>query len=164
MNRKERLLQQIKEAFDGVDRVGAISMHEATALDDYASAAERVKARELDTDTCWQEVPDEHIARHYSIFSFLDVKGHVYYAPAYMSWLVRVGYDTDSNSTESAQFAFNPWGKHQGGTHHKPHDMFTEPQCKAIAAYLLYVYEVLDEGSCCSTAKPYLERYWASYL
>jgi hypothetical protein len=164
MNRKIALLGQIESAFDGVDRKGAISLHEATSIDDYASENERLAARALDTDFRWQDVPDLAIATNSSVFSFLDIKGHIYYAPAYMAWLVRTGYDTLSNSAECAQSAFDPWGKHENGTRHKPHDMFTPEQCKAIAAYLLYVYEVLDQKSHYSTARGYLNEYWSNYL
>lgn len=164
MDRQAALLQQIHEAFDGVGRDDGITLHEATAIDNYACASARQAARNLDKESRWQDVPDQHIAQNDSVFSFLDIKGHVYYAPAYMSWLIRTGYDTQSNSVESAQSAFNPWGKVEAGRRHKPHDMFSQRQCQAIAAYLLYVHEVLDQGAGCSTAKPFLDQYWDRYL
>lgn len=164
LERKEQLLKQIRLAFSAVERGDAISLHEASAIDDYASEPERKSARLKDIDRHWTEVPDEHISENHSVFSFLDIKGHLYYAPAYMSWLIRTGYDTSSNSAESAQFAFDPWGKVEGGHHYRPHEIFTETQCKCIAQYLAYIYEVLDEESCCSTAKEYLDAYWEKFL
>lgn len=160
----KQLLSLIQQAFADVTRGDGISLHEATAIDDYASEAERRIARAKDVDTHWSQVPDEHIARHDTVFSFLDIKGHVYYAPAFMSWLVRTGYGTPSNSVDSAQYAFNPWGKHEGGARRLPHDMFTAEQCACIAQYLLYIDEVLDEGSACSTAREYLDSYWRRFL
>jgi hypothetical protein len=164
MDRKAHLLEQIHEAFGDVQLRGGVTLHEATAIDDYASDEGRQAARQLDSAQRWQDVPDEHIARHYSVFSFLDVKGHVFYAPAYMCWLLRTGYDTPSNSVDAALFAFDSWGKHERGTHYKPEDMFSPAQCRVIAQYLLYVYEVLDEKSCCSLAKEPLDNYWSKYL
>lgn len=161
---KEQLLIQIQRAFGKVTRSDGISLHEATAIDDYASDAIRKAARLKDVDTHWSEVPDEHIAANYSVFSFLDIKGHVYYAPAYMSWLVRTGYDTQSNSVECAQYAFDPRGKYEGNRRYTPDEMFTPEQCACIAQYLLYIYEVLDGDSCCSTAKEYLDSYWSKFL
>ena len=159
-----QLLSLIQQAFAGVRRGDGVSLHEATAIDDYASDSERRAARAKDLDTHWSQVPDEDIARHDTVFSFLDIKGHVYYAPAFMSWLVRTGYNTPSNSVESAQHAFNPWGKHEGGKRWLPHEMFTTEQCACIAQYLLYIDEVLDEGSCCSTAREHLDSYWHRFL
>lgn len=161
---KESLLRQIQTAFANIDREGAVSLHEATAIDDYASAEVRSAARLKDTDLHWSEVPDEHIASNSSVFSFLDIKGHVYYAPAFMSWLIRTGYSTPSNSVESAQFAFDPWGKIEGGHRYRPHEMFSPEQCACIAQYLLYVYQVLDVESGCSTAKEFLDGYWHRFL
>ena len=163
MDRKARLLDQIHEAFGSVQLGDGVTLHEATAIDDYATPAQRQAARQLDTARRWQDVPDEHIAKHCSVFSFLDVKGHVFYTPAYMCWLLRTGYDTPSNSTEAAHAALNPWGKHEGGRQLKPHDMFSPAQCQAIAQYLLYIYEVLDEEGLSSVKEP-LDRYWSQYL
>ena len=161
---KEHLLSQIQSAFSNVTRDGGISLHEATAIDNYALEPERKTARLKDIDSHWTCVPDEHIATNDTVFSFLDIKGHVYYAPAYMSWLLRTGYDTQSNSVECAQYAFNPWGKYEGNHHYSPQEMFTPEQCACIAQYLLYIYEVLDEKSSCSTAKEYLESFWSKFL
>lgn len=161
---KEQLVRQIQRAFASVTRSNGISLHEAAAIDDYASDAIRKAARLKDVDTHWSEVPDEHIAANDSVFSFLDIKGHVYYAPAYMLWLLRAGYDTPSNSVEGAQSAFNPWGKYEGNRRYRPNEMFTPEQCTCIAQYLLYIYEVLDDDSCCSTAKEYLDSYWSRFL
>jgi len=164
MDRKAYILALIEQAFDGVSREGGVSLHEASAIDDGASSAERLVARMKDVDARWQDVPDEHIARSESVFSFVDIKGHVYYAPAYMSWLVRTGYDTESNSVDSAQYAFNPWGKHEAQRRYRPHDMFTPEQCHCIAQYLLYVNDVLDAGTCAATAQEYLDAYWSRCL
>ena len=163
MDRRDRLLQLIHEAFGDVRLGDGVTLHEATAIDDDATPAQRQAARQLDTAKRWQDVPDEHIARNYSVFSFLDVKGHVFYAPAYMCWLLRTGYDTDSNSIDAARSAFDPWGKHENGRHLKPHDMFSPAQCQAIAQYLLYVYEVFDEEGWSQVKEP-LDRYWSQYL
>jgi len=109
-------------------------------------------------------VPDADIAANDAVFSILDLKGHVYYAPTYMVWFIRTGYDTDSNSVEAAQRAFNPWGKTEGGRRYRPHEMFSPEQCACIAQYLHYVDEVLDGTSGGSTAREYLDAYWAQFL
>ncbi|WP_374673276.1 DUF6714 family protein [Ideonella sp.] len=161
---QEDMLRRIRRAFADVRRGEGISLHEAVAIDDHASPAQREAARRLDTDRHWSEVPDAHIASHASVFSFLDLRGHVYYAPAYMSWMVRHGHTTESNSVEAAENAFHPWGKWEDGRRHLPDEMFSAAQCACIAQYLQYVYEVIDERWCFSTAKEYLDAYWHRYL
>lgn len=163
MDRRDRILQLIHEAFGDVQLGDGVTLHEATAIDEYASPAERRAARRLDTAERWQDVPDEHIARNDAVFSYLGIKGHVFYAPAYMCWLLRTGYATDSNSTAAAQQAFHPWGVLHEGIYRKHHDVYTPAQCRAIAQYLLYVYEVLDEEGCSLVKEP-LDRYWSQYL
>ncbi|MDR7335732.1 GNAT family N-acetyltransferase [Roseateles asaccharophilus] len=165
MDRRQAVLDQIHAAFDGVQRGDGTSLRESQVIDDHGSHEERQAARALDTDTRWQDVPDDLIAKHYSAFSFVDLAGHVYYAPAYMSWLVRTGYDTPSNSTESAVYAFDPRGRYDGQHQLRaPNEMFTPAQCEAIATYLSYVADVLDGNSCCSDARQYLEDYWWRFL
>src|SRR5262245_49552524 len=82
--RSGAVLSEIEAAFSGVSREGGVTLHEATAIDDYATQAQRESARARDQETRWQDVPDADIASNYSVFSFLDDIGRVYYAPAYM--------------------------------------------------------------------------------
>jgi len=163
MDRRNIVLQLIHDAFRDVRLDDGITLHEATAMDNYASPAERQAARRLDTAERWQDVPDEHIARHDAVFSYLGLKGHAFYAPAYMSWLLRTGYDTESNSTATAQQAFHPRGVLDQGSYRKHHDVYTPAQCHAIAHFLLYVYEVLDEEGLSLVKEP-LDKYWRQYL
>lgn len=163
MDRRDRVLKQIHEAFRDVKLGDGVTLHEAIAIDDGATEAERQIARRLDTAQRWQDVPDDQIARHEAVFSFLDVKGYVFYAPAYMCWLLRGGYDTDWNSAAEAQMAFHPSGRFDRGHQYKPHEIFSAAQCRAIAQYMLYVYEVLDEEGF-SYVKGPLDKYWSQYL
>ena len=156
MDRKSALLAEIEAAFAGVSRDGGISLHEAAAIDGYALPEQRAAARLRDQESRWQDVPDEHIVRNDSVFSFLDDIGRAYYAPAYMSWLVRTGYATQSNSADAILFAFDPC--------HAWERILTPAQRKAVAGFLLYVYEVLDEKSELSEAKGHLDNHWGQYL
>jgi hypothetical protein len=47
----------IRKAFKDVTRSNGISLHEAEALDDHASAEDRAKARALDTEENWWDLP-----------------------------------------------------------------------------------------------------------
>ncbi len=104
----EDVILEIERAFDGVAREDGITLHEAVALDDYASDTERAQARLRDTESRWQDVPIEDIEREYAIFSFLDDKGFRYYLPAYMTWMLRNLNHTQSSSLDSTVYALEP--------------------------------------------------------
>ncbi|KQV60042.1 hypothetical protein ASC95_00750 [Pelomonas sp. Root1217] len=163
MNRRDRVLQQIHEAFRDVRLGDGVTLHEALAIDDGASATERQAARRLDTAQHWQDVPDEHLGRHEAVLSFLDLTGYVFYAPAYMCWLLRTGHATEWNSAAEAQLAFPAQGRRDSDRWLQPHEIFSPSQCQAIAMYLLYVYEVLDKEGF-SHAKEPLDKYWSRFL
>lgn len=82
------LIVQIETAFAGV-RPGKIGIHQAEALDGYASKDEQEAARRLDCDTDWRDVPDAVIARSTAAFSFCDPEGWRFYLPAYMRFVLR---------------------------------------------------------------------------
>src|SRR5882757_5864474 len=79
--RRAAVVDQIRSAFAGVGREGGVSLHEAEVIDDMGSRRERNRARKLDTDRVWWEVPEADIAYHYLIFCFLDPVGFRYYLP-----------------------------------------------------------------------------------
>jgi hypothetical protein len=78
----DEIIDEINRAFDGVTREGGVSFHEADVIDNYGSKQERTKARKLDTDECWQDVPEKDIEND-CILSFLDPIGFRYYMAAY---------------------------------------------------------------------------------
>ncbi|MCB9848239.1 MAG: hypothetical protein H6814_07465 [Phycisphaeraceae bacterium] len=83
---RELLIRQIEAAFRNVDRIGATSLHQASAIDDYASDREIEEAGRLDRDKHWTEIPGELLEQHCNALGFFDVKGWVYHLPAYMRW------------------------------------------------------------------------------
>lgn len=82
--RRDAVIAEINHAFDGVSRGYGITLHEAIALDDYASQKERMAARRRDREACWQDVTDEDILECPSALSFLDAEGFRYYIPTFM--------------------------------------------------------------------------------
>ena len=86
---QNELLALIEHAFDGVGRDDGITLHQAVVIDDHGTEDEFVAAGKLDTETRWQDVPDEDISTYPHIFCFLDPKGFRYYLPAAMSWAVK---------------------------------------------------------------------------
>jgi hypothetical protein len=102
--RKQALMEEITAAFDGVSRENGVSLSEAWVIDDYGSDEERAEARKEDTETRWQDVPDEDIAYGYSCLSFLDEIGFHYYIPAYMVWYLRY---IDNEDPEDPSYGSN---------------------------------------------------------
>jgi hypothetical protein len=84
-----KLISDIEEAFKDTTRQDGVTLHEAFADDNYLSKEECLEARKLDTDTRWQDVPDEVIKKIPSPFTFLDGNGRRYYLPAYMRFGVK---------------------------------------------------------------------------
>jgi Cysteine-rich CPCC len=126
------LIAQITAAFDGIKREDGITLHEARALDDYA---DRQKARKLDSESQWQDVPDELIEYFFDIFAFFDAKGFRYYIPAYMIWCLKNYKHSNSNTLDYTIFVLN----NRGGYYHPHFELFDIEQLQAIAAFLQFM-------------------------
>lgn len=111
--RRDRLLDQIEQAFRHVSRGSGTTLHEAGAIDNYGTSQERAEARVLDTDTHWSQVDVISIDLGGACIGFLDNIGFRYYLPAYLSATLRHGYVDifddfiDSNIYESVVYRLN---------------------------------------------------------
>ena len=83
------LAAEISAAFDGVAREDGTTLHEGEGLDCRYSPEELAEARKLDTDSRWQDVPDDWVAQNFSGLNFLNPKGLRYYLPVVMLWHFR---------------------------------------------------------------------------
>lgn len=100
--KKQALIAEIERVFDGVQREDGRTLHEASAMDDYASPEELAEARQHDTETRWQDVPDVNIQRGHMSLIYLDEKGLHYYLPAYLTWYLRfVDYEEEDFYSET---------------------------------------------------------------
>ncbi|MBX7104707.1 MAG: hypothetical protein K1X57_11540 [Gemmataceae bacterium] len=97
---RKSLIADIEVAFADVKREDGVTIHEAEIIDRYGSDEEQQEARKLDTETRWQDVPDDVMDWH-SGFCFLDLKGFRYYLPAYMTWILKNLYTRKYNSGDS---------------------------------------------------------------
>ena len=86
---KQALIAEIERVFDGVAREDGRTLHEASAMDDYATPEELAEARLLDIETRWQDVPDQSIQWGHMSLIYFDEKGLHYYLPAYLIWFLR---------------------------------------------------------------------------
>lgn len=140
MQCKQDMIDEIAAAFAGVSRDGGVSLHQAEVKDDYGSRDEELAARELDTDATWLEVPEEDIAGHWDILSFLDPIGFRYYIPAYMVWTLD---NLDSNSADATVSALTqPVCKKPDHVQYRKYAIFSDSQRKAIGHFLQHLCDV----------------------
>ena len=152
--RKAALIEEIRAAFDGVSREGGVSMSEAEVIDDYGSDEERAAARLSDTDSRWQDVPDEQLALNWPLH-FFDSIGFRYYLPAYMIYYLR-WVDDYMEMEDDAPLKFNgnndleyflAAGHKKGEIEEHflaKFEMFTPAQGRAIAHFLQLEAERVD--------------------
>lgn len=135
------LIEEITAAFDGVSRDGGVSLSESWVIDNYGSEEMRAEARKQDTDTKWQDVPDEDICEGYQCLTFLDTIGFRYYIPAYIVWFLRY-IDNQDPKFDSDTY---PWLIYALGAIKNHEDSYLErfqsfslEQSRAIAHFLVF--------------------------
>jgi len=96
----------IRAAFAGVRR-GAITIHEAQAIDDWGGSGEREFARQVDTEETWGEVPDAAIEECQSALNHLDDVSWRFYVPAYMTWSLRHFRHSDAVVSDFTIYTFD---------------------------------------------------------
>ncbi|RJF73010.1 hypothetical protein D3875_17150 [Deinococcus cavernae] len=143
--RAQATLDQLRQAFEMVQLGSGVSLHEANVIDDYGTAEQRLAARALDTEQHWWEVPDEAIALGwgYCALSFMDARGLHYYLPAYASWVLRRGFQSDSAAFEHTIYTLESVQERPG-----QFVLFNFSQAQAIQAFLQYLLSVDPDDSC----------------
>lgn len=96
MDAKHHVERLIREAFSGVER-GKVTLHQAEVMDKYGSSEDEARARELDKDVCWEQIPDQAIMECPDALAYLDPVSWRYYLPAHMLWVLRFGESECSN-------------------------------------------------------------------
>ena len=144
--KKAALIEEIISAFDGVAREDGVTLHEAMALDNYGGPEERRKARAQDTESRWQDVPDEDIRSSDAVLNFLDPKGFRYYIPAFLVWYLTYLDNEDpdfwSNNFDSVDFQLEAGRTGDIDDHYLSKFTFLTPtQSKAIAHFLVFLAE-----------------------
>ena len=158
--RTATIIAEIEAAFDSVSRDGGVSLHQADAIDDYASGTEQEEARKIDRDSRWQDVPDDQIAAHCDALSFLDAIGFRYYIPAFMVWMLKDPARMDLNTSASTVFALTqPVCKNPADEKYKKYSQFTDQQRSAIGHFLEHLCELGFEDPDSRPMKRSL-RYW----
>jgi uncharacterized protein (DUF433 family) len=134
------IIFDISIAFDGVSREDGTTLHEAEGLDCHFSHEELLQERKLDTDTRWQNVPDDWIGQLPSAFRFMNAKGLRYYLPAVMIWHFKHAHWSEPASADAVYGLLTD----PNYPHRDLHELFaslTESQRRATARWL-YFYPI----------------------
>lgn len=154
-----RVIQQIESAFAEVSREDGITLHEADVIDSYGSPAERLAAREKDTDTCWQDVPAEVIARLYCSLTYLDPIAWRYYIPAYLVWTLKNYTTSDSNSLDSTLYSLDLTLEDYDLPKFEALNL---AQSQAVSQFLTFIFQYGDTFLQ-QTAHSALTQYWGKF-
>jgi hypothetical protein len=136
----EKIIAAISQAFGKVLRGQGISLHEADALDSYASDDQLKQARQLDTDIHWWEIAPEQLERFNGVLIYTNAEGFRYYIPAYMTVALRT-YQSGSLSVDAAissLFPVTPNGSER-------YALLDDNQKKCIARFLWFMATETDD-------------------
>jgi hypothetical protein len=163
---RSELIATIVAAFGEMQREDGVSLHEADALNNYGVEEDPARARAVDTEHHWWEVPDAHMERLYWAHSYFDAKGFRYYLPAYMTWALRVLPEPNANTTslDSLLYTLTPSEEppESNWLFQKQVALLTSEQCKAICSFLQYLVRYGDGYG--EMAQEALNRYWCKFL
>jgi len=100
------LISKLEDVFTGPRPDDACTLHETDIIDSYGTHAERVSARQADTDRKWTEVQDQWIEDLGTIgLCHFNQSGLAYYLPCYLSWYLRKGQYGDNLAAEFLFYA-----------------------------------------------------------
>ncbi|QKX17657.1 DUF6714 family protein [Microbulbifer sp. YPW1] len=131
MNDTLEIIERIKKAFDGVSRIGGMTLSQSTALDDGFSEEEVLAIPPTEQDEKWTEVPDKELEENDFGLANIDEIGFRYYLPAFMIYSLKYGEESPSNvCNHTGHMLCSPWDHT---------DTFSSEQKKAIKKYLKYM-------------------------
>jgi hypothetical protein len=160
---RESIIDEIGRAFGRVSRGDGVTLHEAVVIDNYGSEEERIAARALDLDLCWQDVPDHLIENHQETLCFVDPKGFCYYLPAYMVWALRHFETSESVSVSHPIYSLNLSRDNRlQGWDLERFRVFDADQAKAICGFLRFM-ALQDDFADADQARAALEGYWGKF-
>jgi hypothetical protein len=159
----EDVVNAIERAFAGVPRGAGITLHEADAIDKKLSDAERAQLRNLDTETRWQDVPAELIARFSCQLALVDGEGYRYYIPAFMRWVVTHYCASRSFTIDSTIYGLGHVANPGDYAVVRALPLLSAAQRCAIAQFLLHMSTAAALHADAAHAQQALDRFWGRY-
>jgi hypothetical protein len=108
LEERERIVSEIRKAFEVVRLDGGMTIHEADLEGSYSNFSARLAAREKDPEQYWWEIPDWKLEELNSALWFLDEKGYRFLLPAGMIWCLRKGKKSRSMGLDSVTNSLVP--------------------------------------------------------
>lgn len=150
------IIADVRRAFAGVSR-GAVTLHEAEAMDDYAGPEWRAEARRLDPDGPWEAVPDAHLAGCPWGMPYLDPQSWAFYIPAYIVWSLRHEDDGGHLVHNFLIYTFAHTAPDPEPNSLEHYRLLTPAQAAAVCRFLRYRAAGDFDGD---VAREALETYW----
>ncbi len=110
----KRVIAAIEAAFGNVKLGGGHTMHQAEAIDFYASPQEVAGARKLDPYDRWQDIPDETIEGIPQALAFMDPEGYRFHLPRFMVYSITHG-EYASFAVDAPIYRLRFFGSAEGG-------------------------------------------------
>ena len=137
---RDQLLADIDLAFRDVTRGDGPTIHEAE-LEGTVTPERRLRARALDIDKSWQEVPDSSLET-FNSFGWLDPQGFRYYAAAFMTFALRNFETSNAPAIDFIIYTFDASFDWVGPEYYrKQFSMFDERQSAVVCRFLRFVVE-----------------------
>ncbi len=155
-------IDAIREAFEGVGR-GEITIHEAEVIDKYGTLEARKKARRLDNESRWEDVPDKDIEQCGDAISHFDPVSWRYYIPRYMEWSLRNHETSKSMTVDQTIYTFMLGNSKSINDYCRVRfHTLSKKQSLAVNRFLLFMStrEPLVDAS---SAKIALEKFWNKF-
>ena len=161
---KDKVIEMIESAFEGVPRPLEITLHVAEAHDNYDYGQDAIH-RQKDHQGPWQEIPDEHIEECQWALSHVDPVGFRYYLPAFMTWYLRNYTNAAKVMQDHALYALDPCVNDPELRLHKDQrvSLFSKEQLASCAVFVRF----LAEDSTGMTDETFADRiymdFWHQY-
>jgi hypothetical protein len=159
-----KLIADIESAFDKVQREDGVTLHQAFAIDCCRSDKDCAKARKLDVETRWQDVPNADLENYPSMVHFLDSKGLRYYLPALMRRTI-LNYRTTAALTDlSTVSSLIPYtGERNRRIKTERFSLFSDAQRVVVCRFLRFMVRNWGEGGHVDVAEDALDGYWGQF-
>ena len=130
------LIRVIQNAFKGVRLEDGISLNMTEYYDSGGSQAHYKDLSNNDERDDWSKISDKTLEDYHVTFSFTDIKGFRFYAPAYMIWSVKHLKDSQSIIGDFTIYALDP--DHYVLKSVGIINVFNQPQINAIIDFLKF--------------------------
>jgi hypothetical protein len=159
----EDVIRAIEAAFAGVRR-GQTTLHEAEAMDSYASVEERRKARARDPEEDWRDIPAAAIDECPTALSFFDPVSWRFYLPAFMRLGLQRLRDSPS-PMDDVIYTLNQGSAPPSAVEHALERFRTlnGAQAEVVHRFLTFASKNDDDFDALA-AKDALDRYWSSIV